>query len=62
MTKLTNQQIRDYEKLCEDRDKGRILTPDGLRLICRSCDFDPEAIGRYFLELLPKICPEDYMI
>ena len=52
---LTQKQIADYEQLCRDRTCGRILTPDGLRFICEACNYDPEAIGKYFLELLPRI-------
>ena len=52
---LTQKQIADYEQLCRDRTYGRILTPDGLRFICEACNYDPEAIGKYFLELLPRI-------
>lgn len=52
---LTQKQIADYEQLCRDRTYGRILTPDGLRFICEACDYDPEAIGKHFLELLPRI-------
>lgn len=56
---LTQKQIADYEQLCHDRNNGRLLTPDGLRLICAANNYDAEAIGRHFLELLPKICPQD---
>lgn len=55
MKRLTKQQIQDYEKLCSDRRLGHILTPEGLRFICESCNFDPEAIGKHFLDLLPQI-------
>lgn len=54
---LTQKQIADYERLCEDREHGRILTPEGLHMICESYQFDPEAIGRHFLQLLPTIYP-----
>ena len=57
--KLTKAQIEDYRKLCYARDHGRLLTPDGLRFICSANDYDPEKIGRYFLELLPQICPDN---
>ena len=33
----------------------RILTPDGLRLICDGLNRDPEAIGKHFLEVLAKL-------
>lgn len=53
---LTQKQIAEYEQLCYDRDHGRLLTPDGLRLICAAHEYNAEAIGKHFLELLPKIC------
>lgn len=55
---ITKEQFGDYKKLCHDRNNGRILTPDGLRFICQAYNYDAEAIGRHFLELLPKICPQ----
>ncbi len=32
----------------------RILTPDGLRVICAGLDNDPEKIGIHMLEILEK--------
>ena len=52
---LIQKQIADYEQLCRDRNNGRLLTPDGLRFICEANDYDPEAIGRHFLEVLAKM-------
>ena len=52
---LTQKQIADYEQLCRDRSNGRLLTPDGLRFICEANNYDPEAIGQHFLEVLAKI-------
>ena len=57
--KLTKAQIEDYRKLCEARAHGRLLTPDGLRFICAANDYDPEKIGRHFLEVLPKVCSDN---
>ena len=37
---------------------GRILTPDGLRFICASFDYDPEQIGKHMLEMLIKFRDE----
>ena len=52
---LPQKQIADYEQLCHDRNNGRLLTPDGLRFICEANDYDPEAIGRHFLEVLAAV-------
>lgn len=43
-----NKQYRS-EKL-----HGRILMPDGLRIICTGLDNDPEKINIHMLELLAK--------
>ena len=37
-----------------DKLHGRILTPDGLRVICAGLDNDPEKIGKHMLEMLAK--------
>ena len=54
MDKLTQKQIEDYKQLCYDRNNGRILTPDGLRFIYEANNYDPEAIGQHFLEVLAR--------
>ena len=51
---LTKKQIEDYEQLCHDRNRGRILTPAGLSLICEAYNYDAEAIGKHFLEILGR--------
>lgn len=52
MHKLTDKQYNEYQRMLRDRDAGRILTPDGLRLICSSNEYDPEKIGLHFLTVL----------
>ena len=54
MPTITKKQLEDYNKLCEDRTYGRILTPDGLRMICEANNSDPEAIGKQMLETYAK--------
>lgn len=58
MPTITKKQLEDYEQLCRDRNNGRLLTPDGLRFICEAHNYDPEAIGRHFLETLARINSE----
>ena len=41
--------------MCKNRNNGRILTPDGFRLICEAYKNDPEAIGKHILETLARI-------
>ncbi|MCD7740809.1 MAG: cytochrome C [Ruminococcus sp.] len=55
---MTAKQIADYEQLCMDHANGRILTSDGLRLVCESNNLDPEAIGKHVLEVYTKFRTE----
>ena len=47
--------FEDYRKMCYDRDHGRFLTPDGLRVICEGLNRNPEAIGKHILETLAQM-------
>ena len=55
MKQIKNSEYEEYQKYLRDKNNGRILTPDGLRLICQANDYDAEKIGKLFLEVLPKI-------
>ncbi len=55
MATITKKQLEDYQQLCRDRTNGRILTPDGLRIICEALNYDPEAIGNQMLENLARL-------
>ena len=55
MPTITKKQLENYQRLCSDINNGRILTPDGLRLICESYKNDPEAVGNYMLGILARI-------
>lgn len=55
---LTKKQIEDYERMCRDRARGRILTAEGLSFICEMYHYDAEGIGKHFLELLPVMREE----
>ena len=52
MPTISKKELEDYRQLCKARDNGRILTPDGLRVICEGLNRDPEAIGKHMLEVL----------
>lgn len=54
MKKITNKEYIEYQEYKRAKAHGRILTPDGLRLICNSCNNDPIAIGTHFLETLHR--------
>jgi hypothetical protein len=55
MKKITNKQYEEYQKLLDDKRHGRMLTPDGLRLICSACNYDPTEIGKIMLENLANL-------
>ena len=55
---ITKKQQSEFEQLRRDRDNGRMLTPNGLRLICAAYDNDPEKIGIHMLETLTKFKSE----
>ena len=55
MKQITNKEYEEFQKYKEDKLYGRVLTPDGLRLICAAENYNPEAIGKRMLEALAKI-------
>lgn len=55
MKQIKNSEYEEFQKYLHNKNNGRILTPDGLRLICQANDYDAEKIGQHFLEVLPKI-------
>ncbi len=59
MKQLTNKEYEEWLKYKDAKAKGHILMPDTIRFICAANDYDPEKIGRHFLEVLPKICPPE---
>lgn len=58
MPTIAKKELEDYHQLCRDRNNGRILLPDGLRIICEGLNRDPEAIREHFLEVLAKMQSE----
>lgn len=55
MPTISKKELEDYRQLCKARDNGRILTPDGLRVICEGLSREPEAIGKHMLEVLARM-------
>ena len=55
MPTISKKELEDYRQLCKARDNGRILTPDGLRVICEGLNRDTEAIGKHMLEVLARM-------
>ena len=61
MHKITNKQYEEYQNLFDDKTKGRLLTPDGLRFICSACNYDPtEILNRlYQSKRMKDLFPDD---
>ena len=49
MKQISNKEYEKYQQYQTDKLHGRILTPDGLRVICAGLDNDPEMIGIHLL-------------
>ena len=54
MKQISNKEYLKYLEYKKATISGRILTPDGLKLICQSYNNDPVEIGKHFLETLNK--------
>lgn len=54
MKHISNKEYEEFEQYKRDKLNGRVLTPDGLRLICQANELDPEKIGRLFLEVYAR--------
>ena len=52
---MTKEQIADYAHLKKEQAHGRLLTVEALEFICAANNYDAEAIGKHFLELLPTL-------
>lgn len=55
MKQITNMEYEEFQKYKEDKLYGRVLTSDGLRLICAAENYEPEDIGKRMLQALAKI-------
>lgn len=55
MKKITDKEYAKYQQYKIDCIYGRVLTPEGMRFIIESSNFDAEKIGQHFLEMWPKI-------
>lgn len=54
MKQISNKEYERYQQYQTDKLHGRILTPDGLRVVCAGLDNDPKKIGIHMLEMLAK--------
>ena len=52
--KITDAEYRDYQRLKREEQAGHLLTLDTMRLIVKACDYDPEKVGKHFLEVYAR--------
>ena len=55
MKQLTNKEYEEYQKYKEDKLYGRLLTSDGLRLICAAENYDQRLLVSVCLRHLPRL-------
>lgn len=52
---ITADQYAEYMELKQARRDGHLLSADTLRMIVHACEFDPEKVGRHFLEVYARM-------
>ena len=58
MRKIKNADFEEYRKYRDDVTHGRVLTPDGIKLICQANAMDPQKIGDAILEVYGRFKAE----
>lgn len=48
---ITAEQYAEYQELKQARRDGHLHSADTLRMIVRACEFEPEKVGRHFLQV-----------
>lgn len=54
MKQISNKKYEEFQQYKKDKLYGRLIRPDGLRIICAGFDNDPERIGIHMLEMVEK--------
>ena len=52
---ITADQYAEYMELKQAKNDGHLLSADAMRMIVRACEFDPEKVGRHFLEVYARM-------
>lgn len=58
MANISKKELVDYYVYLRDVINGRVLNPDGIRLLCEAEQHDPEKIGKRILEAYNKMIAE----
>ena len=51
MKQITNKEYEEYREYKHNKFNGRIITPDGLALICKGNNMSPQEIGEQMLDI-----------
>lgn len=51
---ISKKDYADYMRLKQLEREGHLLSVDALRMIVRACDYDPEKVGKHFLEVYAR--------
>lgn len=49
---ISRREWEDYERLKAAERSGQLISTDVLRMIARSCEYDPAKVGQHFLGVL----------
>lgn len=52
MKKITDKEYQEWLKYKYDKEHGRLITSDLIRIICESNDYDPVKVGTDILNIL----------
>ena len=55
MKKITDKEYEEFQKYKTDFEKGKVLTPDGIRLIVKANNYDPEGVGKDILRAYARM-------
>lgn len=58
MKKISDTEYYEYMQYKRDKENGKILTPLGLKFIIEANNYNAEAVGRHFINTLPKVMQE----
>lgn len=58
MKEITDREYKDYEKYKAEKNSGRLITMNLLRIICEANNNAPEAIGKDILNIVKTVGSE----
>lgn len=58
MKEITDREYKAYEKYKAEKNSGRLLTMDLLRIICEANNNVPEAVGKDILNIVRTVGSE----